>query len=86
MSAKKPATEGNKAKTVVANDPDDMKGTLKRVGGSHSDGWKSVLANKTVSTLWLKHSDIEPSDRQISTTLAGLADIGPRRGRLRITK
>jgi hypothetical protein len=78
MSAKKPATEGNKAKTVVANDPDDMKGALKGIGGSQSDGWNNVLADQTVNTLWLKHSDKETSDRQVSAAVAGLAGIGPK--------
>ena len=30
MSAKKPAVDDKKATTIVANDPDDLKGTLKR--------------------------------------------------------
>jgi hypothetical protein len=27
--------------TVVANDPDDLKGTLKDIGGSRSDHWNN---------------------------------------------
>jgi hypothetical protein len=36
--------------TVVANDPNDLKGTLKIVGGSQSDKWNNVLANQAVSS------------------------------------
>jgi hypothetical protein len=36
MTAKKTAKE-TKPSTVVANDPDDLEGTLKNIGGSRSD-------------------------------------------------
>ena len=39
MSAKKLAGGGEKATTVVVNDPNDRKGTLKLIGGSQSDCW-----------------------------------------------
>jgi hypothetical protein len=42
---------------VVANDPKDRKGTLKRIGGSQSDSWNNILANQAVQALWLQHSD-----------------------------
>jgi hypothetical protein len=35
--ALKNAADDKKATTVVVNDPDDLKGTLKRFGGSQSD-------------------------------------------------
>ena len=50
--------------TVVANDPDDRKGTLKNIGGSQSDHWNNILANQAVQALWLKHSDPETRDKQ----------------------
>jgi hypothetical protein len=78
MSVKKPAAGDQKATMVVANDPADQQGTLKRIGGSQSDRWNNILANQTVQTLWLEHSDDETSDRQISATVAGLIGIGPK--------
>jgi hypothetical protein len=78
MSTKKTDADGKKATTVVANDPDDLKGTLKQIGGSQSDNWNNVLANQTFQTLWLKNSDKETSDRQVSATAAGLVGIGPK--------
>jgi hypothetical protein len=39
---------------VVTNDPEDRKGRLKRLGGSHSDHWNNVLANQTANALWLQ--------------------------------
>src|SRR5207248_99288 len=78
MSGKKPAADGEKAKTVVANDPDDLKGTLKRIGGSQSDHWNNILANQAVNSLWVKNSDENTRDRQYSATVAGLGGIGPK--------
>ena len=43
MSAKKPPS-ANTPTTVVANDPDDLKGRLKNIGGSKSDHWNNTLA------------------------------------------
>jgi hypothetical protein len=77
MKAKKSATSGGKAKTVVANDPEDLKGILKLVGGSKSD-WNIVLADQTSLTLRLKHCDKETSDRLVRATVAGLVGIGPK--------
>jgi hypothetical protein len=52
--AKKTANETTSA--VVLNDPDDMKGALKTIGGSCSDRWNNILADQKIQTLWLKHS------------------------------
>jgi hypothetical protein len=57
MSAKRAAPGVTKATTVVANDPDDLKGALKFIGGSRSDSWNNIPANQAVETLWLKNSD-----------------------------
>jgi hypothetical protein len=65
MSTKKPAVDDKKATTIVANDPDDPRGTLKRIGGSQSDHW-------------IKHSDKETQDQQCSATVAALIGIGPK--------
>jgi hypothetical protein len=78
MSAKKAAPGVTKATTVVANDPDDLKGALKFIGGSRSDSWNNILANQAVETLWLKNSDKAARDRQYGATVAALAGIGPR--------
>ena len=64
--------------TVVANHPDDLKGTLKLIGGSRSDRWNNVLANQALETLWLKNFDKETRDEQYDATVAGLIGIGPR--------
>jgi hypothetical protein len=48
MTAKKNSKE-TPPSTVVANDPDDLKGTLKNIGGSRSDHWNNILANQTIS-------------------------------------
>src|SRR5262245_14237150 len=77
MSAKKTA-RGKKTATVVADDPNDLKGTLKRIGGSQSDHWNNVLANQTINGLWLKHSDSETRDKQYGATVAALLGIGPK--------
>jgi hypothetical protein len=63
---------------VVANDPKDRKGTLKRIGGSQSDSWNNILANQAVQALWLQHSDKDKRDRQYSATVAALIGIQPK--------
>jgi hypothetical protein len=70
MTVKKLWPNRKKAITIVANDPEALKGTLKRVGGSQSDHWNSVLSYQTVQTLWLAHSDEETGSHQYSATIA----------------
>jgi hypothetical protein len=77
MTGKKAAKE-NKPWTVVANDPDDLKGTLKKIGGSRSDHWNNILASQTIQALWLKNSDPATRDKQYSATVAALVGIGPK--------
>jgi hypothetical protein len=55
--------------TLVANDPEALKGSLKAIGGSQSDDWNNILANQTIQTLWVKHSDEEPADASTARTL-----------------
>jgi hypothetical protein len=78
MSAKKPSADGKNATTVVANDPNDLKGTLKLIGGSKSDGFNNVLGNQALQSLWIKHSGKEERDRQYSATIAALVGIRPK--------
>ena len=78
MRGKKPAGRDSKATIVVANDPDDLKGALKSIGGSQSDNWNNILANQAVETLWLKNSDEETRFKQYGATVAVLIGIGPR--------
>ena len=77
MTKKKPA-KGVKPTTVVANDPDDMKGSLKSIGGSQSDHWNNTLANQTIQTLWTEHADKQTLDRQYNATVAALVGIEPK--------
>jgi hypothetical protein len=60
----------------VAHDADDLKGALKRIGGSRSDHWNNILANQAIKTLWLS-KDAEKQSRQCHATLAALIGIGP---------
>ena len=77
MATRKPE-RSVKATTVVANDPDALKGGLKQIGGSRSDDWNNILAHQTVRTLWLKHSDKEAREQQYDAIIDGLMGIGPR--------
>jgi hypothetical protein len=77
MSAKEPAAK-NKPVTVIAKDPEDMKGKLKCVGGSQSDHWNNILANQAVRTLWVAHSDEDTQNLQYKATVAALVGIEPK--------
>ena len=76
MSTKKPAATA--PKTMVTDDPDDRKGRLKSIGGSKSDHWNNLLANQAVQALWVKKSDAETRDKQLSATVAALIGIAPK--------
>ena len=77
MTAKKIAKQSN-GSTVIADDPDDRKGRLKDIGGSQSDHWNNILANQTLQALWLKNSDAETRDKQVSATLAAMIGMRPK--------
>lgn len=70
MSGKKAGAESNKPTTAVSNDPQDLRGALRSIGGSPSDSWNNVLANQAVDTLWLKNSDKEARAKQYSAAVA----------------
>ena len=76
MSMRKPAA--NAPKTVIADDADDRKCRLKKIGGSQSDHWNNPLANQAVQALWLKNSSPEERDKQFSATVAALIGIAPK--------
>jgi hypothetical protein len=63
--------------TMIVANPEDLKGTLKRIGGSQSDNWNNILANQAVQSLWLQHSDKDKLDRQYGATVAALIGIKP---------
>jgi hypothetical protein len=78
MSAKKAHPVEKKEKVIVAKDPTQQPGKLKLIGGSGSDDWNNVLANQTIQTLWVKHSDDETLNRQLAAITAALVGIRPR--------
>jgi hypothetical protein len=77
MKAKKAAKETTSS-TIEANDPADLKGRLKNIGGSRSDHWNNILANQTIQSLWVKHSDAETRHRQCTATVAAMVGIAPK--------
>jgi len=66
-----------KTRVVVAKTPAQQEGKLKLIGGSASDDWNNVLANQTIQTLWVKHSDEETLNQQLAATSAALVGIAP---------
>jgi len=77
MTRSKPAADVEPT-TVVVNDPDSLKGTLRNIGGSRSDHWNNVLANQVIQTLWLRNSDSATKDKQYNAAVAALVGIGPK--------
>ena len=73
----------NKAVAAVtpttANEFDDkMQGKLKNIGGSKSDHFNSLLTRQVVDALWLKNSDPETKNKQLSATIAAMIGIAPK--------
>src|SRR5580704_18284770 len=52
-------------------------GTAK-TAGLFRTGWRRALAQQTIQTLWLAHSDDETRGRQFSATITALIEIGPK--------
>jgi hypothetical protein len=79
MTTKKKARAlEKKERVIVAKDPTQQPGKLKLIGGSASDAWNNTLANQTIQTLWVSHSDEETLERQLAATTAALVGIRPR--------
>ncbi len=78
MNLNKPASHAQKAKAISVKDPDNLTGTMKRVGGSQSDHWNETLANQALRTLWTAHSNDETQKRQYQGMVAALVSIEPR--------
>jgi hypothetical protein len=50
MTEKEPTAVAKDAEMVGAEDPYDLKGLLKRLGGSQSDHWNKVLHRSNVAS------------------------------------
>jgi hypothetical protein len=66
------------ARTLPVQDPAGTAGKLKRIGGSVSDEFNSVLAHQAIQTLGTKYSDSGSQERQMHATIDALIGIGPR--------
>ena len=77
MNEKELPAEEKDPEMVGLDDPYDLKGVLKRLGGSQSDHWNKVLIDQTVHTLGLNRCDGEARERRHRAALAGLIGIGP---------
>lgn len=75
MTALKKARE---AETIEIHDPSKLPGRLKLIGGSMSDDWNNIVANQTVSALWLANSDAEQVRKQRHSAVDALIGIAPR--------
>ena len=63
---------------VYVHDMSKLRGSLKTIGGSMSDDWNNILANQTVQSLWLKHSDPDEIKRQRHAAVDVLIGMAPR--------
>jgi hypothetical protein len=75
MNSKKSTKSEPKVTRVIH--PSQEAPRLKCLGGSQSDTWNDILANQTLQTLWLKHSDEGERDKQVRATAAALIGIAP---------
>src|SRR5262249_24479525 len=63
---------------VEARDPASLPGTLKRLGGSASDDWNSLLANQAMKNQWRGDADPEWVSTQRQATIQALIGIAPK--------
>jgi hypothetical protein len=64
--------------TVIANDPERLKGERKEIGGSQSDDWNNMLYDQAAQTLWLKYADPATVDQRAHALLHAMIGIGPK--------
>src|SRR6476660_8625698 len=74
----KPEKNPAKPEVHVHHDPSKLRGKLKSIGGSMSDDWNNILANQTVSALWVKNSGPDETKRQCHSVVDALIGIAPR--------
>ena len=63
--------------TLRVSPPENEPGSLKRIGGSMSDGFNNIIINQVISTLWAS-STSETLDKQYQAVLAAMMGIEPR--------
>jgi hypothetical protein len=59
-------------------DPARETGRLRKLGGSRSDDWNVRIAKDTIEALWLKNSDANARQQQVSAAVAALIGIAPK--------
>jgi hypothetical protein len=73
------ANKGRKNEPEVhVHDISKRRGTLKAIGGSMSDDWNNIIANQTIRTLWLAHSDADEIRKLRHGTVDALIGISPK--------
>jgi hypothetical protein len=73
------ANKGRKNEPEVhVHDISKLRGTLKAIGGSMSDDWNNIVANQTIRTLWLAHSDADEIRKLRHATVDALIGISPK--------
>lgn len=65
-------------KVVVVKIPPPQSGKGKPFGGSESDAFNRNLADQTLKSLWVAHSDSAALDEQYQAALTAMMGIGPR--------
>ena len=65
-------------KSILAFDPANGEGKLRRIGGSGSDDFNQVLADQAFRSVWTAHCDEATHDQQFQGTLAAMMGIAPR--------
>src|SRR5438477_10556363 len=63
--------------TLRVSPPENEPGSLKRIGGSMSDGFNNIIINQVISTLWAS-SNSETLDKQYQAVLPAMMGIEPR--------
>src|SRR5438309_2142140 len=63
--------------TLRVSSPENVPGSLKRIGGSRSDAFNNIVANQVMKSLWTAHSDSAGLDSQYQAVLAAMMGIEP---------
>ncbi|MEM9224816.1 MAG: hypothetical protein AAGB11_20830, partial [Pseudomonadota bacterium] len=78
VMARKTNSNKKPVKTLIANDPEKLKGALTSIGGSDSNNWNKTITDQAHQTVRVKYSDTQERDRQYGAAVSALASIAPK--------
>lgn len=72
------ACKAKKPVTLDLSSPEATQGTFKRIAGSQSDAFNTIVINQAFSSLWRAHADAEGRDKLLLAAAVAMGGVQPR--------